>query len=306
MKYTGTTYRPPFEANSLLLQVTAGCSHNKCTFCTMYKDVPFEVESMEQIEADLREARGRRKRIKKVFLENGDPFVLSADKLKQIAKRIDEIIPEVENISMFATIKNIIDKTDDELKALRKLKINNLNVGIESGLEEAVEFMNKGYTVEVAKRELKRLENAGIDYSVNIIIGCGGSDKSRENAIKTAELVNELNPKIVFVGSIHADEGSKLEKLKATGKFNENTLRENIEEEKLFIEKLDERDIEFFGLHPSNAVRLHGNLSKDKETMIEKLNNALKEIPDEILDKVSKRGFEGTVEILYTEINGNL
>ena len=151
MKYTGTTYRPPFEANSLLLQVTAGCSHNKCTFCTMYKDVPFEVESMEQIEADLREARGRRKRIKKVFLENGDPFVLSADKLKQIAEKIEEIIPEVENISMFATIKNIIDKTDDELKELRKLKINNLNVGIESGLEEAVEFMNKGYTVEVAK-----------------------------------------------------------------------------------------------------------------------------------------------------------
>ena len=135
-----------------------------------------------------------------------------------------------------------------------------------------------------------------MDYSINIIIGCGGSDKSRENAIKTAELVNELNPKIVFVGSIHADEGSKLEKLKATGKFNENTLRENIQEEKLFIEKLDERDIEFFGLHPSNAVRLHGNLSKDKETMIEKLDNALKEIPDEILDKVSKRGFEGTVE----------
>ncbi len=134
-------------------------------------------------------------------LENGDPFVLSADKLKQIAEKIEEIIPEVENISMFATIKNIIDKTDDELKELRKLKINNLNVGIESGLEEAVEFMNKGYTVEVAKREFKRLENAGMDYSINIITGCGGSDKRRENAIKTAELVNELNPKIVFVGS---------------------------------------------------------------------------------------------------------
>ncbi|WP_331496048.1 radical SAM protein, partial [Peptacetobacter sp.] len=89
------------------LQVTTGCSHNKCTFCTMYRNIPFEVESMEQIEADLREARGRRKRIKKVFLENGDPFVLSGDKLKQIAEKIEEIIPEVENISMFATIKHM-------------------------------------------------------------------------------------------------------------------------------------------------------------------------------------------------------
>lgn len=296
MKYTGITYRPPFEANSLLLQVTTGCSHNKCTFCTMYRNIPFKVESMEQIEKDLNEARHARRRIRRVFLVNGDAFVLSADKLKEIAKKIIEIIPEVETIAMYSSVKNIMDKSDEELKDLRDLRINDLNIGIESGLEDAVKFMNKGYTVEDTRRELKRLEKAGIDYSVNIIIVCGGSSKSRENATYSAELVNELNPSLIFVGSVHIDPGSELEKAIINGEFDENTLRENIEEEKLFLECLDKRDIEFFGLHPSNAIRVHGILSKDKEEMIEELEEGLREIPDKFLDRRSRRGAEGSVE----------
>ena len=118
MKYTGPVFRPPFEAHSLLLQVTVGCSHNKCTFCTMYRDTPFQVESMEQIEKDLREARQSYALVRRIFLVNADPFVLSADKLKAIAEKINEIFPEIETIAMYASVKNIIDKTDEELKEL--------------------------------------------------------------------------------------------------------------------------------------------------------------------------------------------
>ena len=177
MKYTGLTYRPPFEARSLLLQVTAGCSHNQCSFCTMYRDVPFAVETMEQIEKDLREAREYVPNITRVFLENGDPFCLSADKLSAIAIKIHEYLPKVETIAMYASIKNIVEKTDEELSLLRSLGINELNIGVESGLDTALKRMNKGYTAEQALHELKRLNAAGMDFVAKIIFGCAGEGR---------------------------------------------------------------------------------------------------------------------------------
>ena len=138
MKYTGPVYRPPLEHNTLLLQVTVGCAHNKCTFCTMYKDVKFEMESLEQIEEDLKEARNYYGKLERIFLVNGDAFVLSANRLKQIAKKIIEYFPECRTISMYASIRNIMNKTDEELKELRDLRINDLYVGLETGTEEVI------------------------------------------------------------------------------------------------------------------------------------------------------------------------
>ena len=160
MHYTGTIYRPPFEARSLLLQVTTGCSHNRCSFCTMYRDEPFKVEPLEQIEEDLEEAREYVPDVTRVFLENGDPFALSADRLEKIAAMIHDYLLKVETIAMYASIKNVIGKTDEELKRLRTLGINELNIGVESGLDEALTYMNKGYTAEQAVYELKRLRAA--------------------------------------------------------------------------------------------------------------------------------------------------
>ena len=111
MHYTGNIYRPPFEARSLLLQVTTGCSHNRCSFCTMYRDTPFHMEPMEQIEQDLEEASLFYPNTRRVFLENGDPFVLPADRLAEIARLIHEKLPEVETIAMYASIKNIRGKS---------------------------------------------------------------------------------------------------------------------------------------------------------------------------------------------------
>ena len=194
MHYTGTIYRPPFEARALLLQVTTGCSHNRCSFCTMYRDEQFRMEPLEQIEEDLEEAREYVPGVKRVFLENGDPFALSADRLEQIAVMIQAYLPKVETIAMYASIKNVIGKTDEELKRLRTLGINELNIGVESGLDEALTYMNKGYTAEQAVYELKRLRAAGIDYGANIILGCAGAALHHENAAATAALLNETKP----------------------------------------------------------------------------------------------------------------
>lgn len=286
MHYTGTIYRPPFEARSLLLQVTTGCSHNRCSFCTMYRDEPFRVEPLEQIEEDLAEARQYVPNVTRVFLENGDPFALSADRLEQIAVMIHAYLPRVETIAMYASIKNVIGKSDEELRRLRNLGINELNIGVESGLDEALVYMNKGYTSDQAKHELNRLKEAGIDYGANIILGCAGPERRHENAAATAALLNETKPYLIFTGTIHSDPGCPLYEDIQNGRFVESTFGEYLDEEEELLELLELTDCYLFGLHPSNIVTMHGNLPEDKAVMLdlirkrrEKLANRLNERP---------------------------
>ena len=286
MHYTGTIYRPPFEARSLLLQVTTGCSHNRCSFCTMYRDEPFRVEPLDQIEEDLAEARQYVPNVTRVFLENGDPFALSADRLEQIAVMIHAYLPRVETIAMYASIKNVIGKSDEELRRLRNLGINELNIGVESGLDEALVYMNKGYTSDQAKHELNRLKEAGIDYGANIILGCAGTEHRHENAAATAALLNETKPYLIFTGTIHSDPGCPLYEDMQSGRFVECTFGEYLDEEEELLKLLELTNCYLFGLHPSNIVTMHGNLPEDKAAMLalirkrrEKLANRLDERP---------------------------
>ena len=294
MKYTGPTYRPPFEAGSLLLQVTAGCSHNQCSFCTMYRDVPFAAETMEQIEEDLREAREYVPGITRVFLENGDPFCLSTERLLKIAIKIHEYLPKVETIAMYASIKNIRGKTDDELKRLRSLGINELNIGVESGFDEALVHMNKGYTAKQAFDELKRLKDAGMDFGANIIFGCAGPDHYEENAKSTALLLNETKPYLIFTGTIHADPGCPLYEEMQGATFRESTFGEYLDEEEIFLSSLDLDGCYYFGLHPSNLVQMHGYLNQDKRQMLAAIQARRKQLSARLQEK-PVRGGEGAI-----------
>ena len=294
MHYTGTIYRPPFEARSLLLQVTTGCSHNKCSFCTMYRDEPFRVEPLEQIEEDLAEARQYVPNVTRVFLENGDPFALSADRLEQIAVMIHAYLPRVETIAMYASIKNVIGKSDEELRRLRNLGINELNIGVESGLDEALSYMNKGYTAAQAKYELNRLKSAGIDYGANIILGCAGPERRHENAAATAALLNETKPYLIFTGTIHSDPGCPLYEDMQSGRFVESTFGEYLDEEEELLELLDLTDCYLFGLHPSNIVTMHGNLPEDKAAMLELIRKRREELANRLDERPVRYG-EGAV-----------
>ena len=283
MKYTGLTYRPPFEAKSLLLQVTEGCSHNKCSFCTMYRDIPFAEESLEQIETDLKEARQYVPDIPRVFLENGDAFCLGTERLLAIADLVHRYLPKVETITMYASVKNIRNKTDEDLVQLRQAGINEMNIGVESGLESTLAAMNKGYTAEEAFSELKRLKAAGMDYGANIIFGAAGPGKARENAEETARLLNETQPFLIFTGTIHAEPGCPLYEDMQAGRFTENTIGEYIAEEEYFLSLLDLKDTYYFGLHPSNVIRMHGFLPRDREYLKAEISRQ-KEKLGEVLD----------------------
>lgn len=273
MNYTHPVYRPPFEANSLLLQVTAGCSHNKCAFCSMYKNVPFHIEKIEQIEKDLVEARRLYPRVKRVFLVSGDPFVLKANQLSRIAEKVNHHMPEVETITMYASIANIASKSDEELKALRSLNINDLNIGLESGLSSVVKDLHKGFTIEQAKIQIERLKAASFDFSLNIIIGAAGSSLWEANALASAKIVNELQPHLIFVAALHLEEDCELATRLQLGSFIENTLLENIEEEIMFLQNLELDQTRFFAVHPSNAIPVDGYLPQDKSKILRILKN---------------------------------
>ena len=261
----------------------------------MYEDVPYRASPIREIEEDLKEASAYKEQIHRVFLEGGDAFSLSGDRLIHIANLIHDYLSRVSTIAMYANIKNIQTKTDRELKELHSLGVDELNIGLESGDDEALLYMNKGYTAKEARRELGRLKAAGIRYGLNVIFGASGREGSPRSAEKTAELINETEPYLLFTGTIHADPGCKLYDDMKAGKFKECTVRGYIEEGRKFLRQLSLSDCRYFGLHPSNIVPMQGILPKEKETLIHTLDAAEKELSNEILDSIPRRAGEGAV-----------
>ena len=294
MNMTGIVYRPPYEANSLLLQVTLGCSHNKCTFCYMYPDVQFKVCPMEEVEADIEEATHYCPNVKRVFLEHGDAFVLSAEKLLKIADAIHRKLPRVETIAMYASIQNIKSKTDEELRQLRTAGIHGLDIGVESGLDAALTYMNKGHTAAEAREQLLRLTEAGMDYSFNAILGCGGAELWKENADATAELINAVQPPLLFIGSLHAEPGCRLYQDMKSGAFKECTIGQLLDEQERLIRRLDLKDTYYFGSHPSNLVPMQAKLPDQKQDMIEAVQETRQQLRAH-LDEFPARGGEGSI-----------
>ena len=299
MHYNGNIYRPPFESGSLLLQVTQGCSHNQCNFCTMYRNVTFRMEPIEQIAADLEEAKEYCPDIDRVFLLSGDAFCLSGFRLQAIAKLIREKLPKVETIVMYASVKNIMTKTNAELRELRRLGINQLNVGLESGHDKTLAAMNKGVSAQETLTQLLRLKDAGIQYGANIIFGLAGREYSREHAIETAEILNKTSPYLIFTGTIHASPGCPLYEQMQSGQFQELTIGEYLEEEELFLQHLDVDQCFLFGLHPSNVIRLQGWLSRDKEKLLGFVEDHRRQLSREQLRSIPVRKGEGG--IVYEE-----
>ena len=194
MHFTGTIWRPPYEAESLLLEVTAGCTHHKCKFCTLYHDLPFRfrLSPLRDIEADLQEAQlyaadpiaklsarlqglPKPDSVKRVFLVGANPFVLHFRRLKEIAELIRRYLPACESIGCFARVTDVGLKTDGELSELRELGFDGLSIGVESGSDAALAFMNKGYLSGEIIRQTARLDRAGIAYCFMYLAGLAGA-----------------------------------------------------------------------------------------------------------------------------------
>lgn len=282
MHYTGTIYRPPAEAKTILLQVTVGCSHDSCTFCSMYKDVPFRIEPIEQIEEDLREVCSLRPDAERVYLVGGDPFVLSFERLKLIAEKIKEYLPRCETITMYARITNIKTKTKEELKELRALGINHLYIGIETGHNETLTRIHKGNTANEAIDQCKRLEEAGIAYHGIYLNGLAGHGKGEISAFETAKFFNQLKPKSIGITSLVLIPGTELYEQKLKSEFVEATEFERVQELKCFIENLETKT-KVFANHVSMATPVLGKIPEDRHKMLKELQDTIDDFDEDEL-----------------------
>lgn len=282
MHYTGTIWRPPYEESSLLIEVTAGCTHHKCKFCTLYDDLPFKfrMSPLEDIEADLAEVQAQLRswtnhKINRVYLTGANPFVLKFERLKAIADLIHKYLPECKTIGCFARITDITLKTDDELRALHELGYDSITIGVETGNGETLKFMNKGYSPEEIITQSHRLDAANIKYNYFYLTGISGSGQGKIGALETAKVFNQTNPQIIGSSMLTVYPGSELFDEIQAGNWSEETELEKLEELKTLIENLD-IPVFFATLGASNAIFVQGWLPKDKTAMLAYLEKMCK------------------------------
>lgn len=281
MHYTGQTFRPPSEAYNPLLEVTVGCSHNQCTYCAMYKDVSFRKAPKEQILADLRELSAYADRIDRIFLVNGDPFVLDAEYLLEIAGWIHEYLPHVETITCYASIYNLKNKSPEDLKRLRGAGYNQLYIGIESAHDPTLKRIKKGCTQEDEYRELAKLEEAGMDWICMVMAGIAGKEDSFTHAEETAALLNKHQPRSVAPLTTTVHPNTELADEVLRGEFVPLTEGDILLEEIHLLEHLDlHPKALFFGIHAYNAAPVIGRFS-EKEEMLAKLRAAYEGMSEE-------------------------
>lgn len=294
MKYNGNIYRPPIEANTLLLPITEGCSHNGCAFCNMYQGIPFRMLSLAEVEEYLGAIRKEygpfAGRIQRIYLVGADPFALSASRLLERIRLIKKYLPNIKIITMYARVDNIAHKSDSDLAVLKEAGVNDLYIGVECGLDDVLENLNKGYKAADIRREVSRLNAAGIRHSDLLMLGTAGKGRGAESAKAMADLENELHPDKILINTMSAFVGTRLDRDIKAGKFTPATERENLEEERDFLAALNLPDTYFWSLHPLDSVRIDGILREEKEDMLKTLAYAINHADNVNIKRISRTG----------------
>ncbi|HOF04861.1 MAG TPA: radical SAM protein [Syntrophales bacterium] len=267
MKYEGIIIRPPSEAYSLLLQVTVGCSHNRCTFCPTYKAVKFRIKSPEEIDEDIREAR-RYPQVERVFLCDGDALIIPQDRLVAILSRLRENLPGLKRVGLYGNAKSILRKTGEELAALRELGLGIVYLGVESGNREVLRDIKKGVTYEQMVEAGRRVKDAGLDLSVTVILGVGGRERSAAHALDTARILTEIDPDYVGALTLMLVPGTPLYAEYVAGKFILPDTFGFLDELGIMIANSSFTDCFFTSNHASNYLPIRARLPEDREKTV--------------------------------------
>ncbi|MBI9037270.1 MAG: radical SAM protein [Bacteroidales bacterium] len=290
LEYDEPVFRPPSEAYSLILQLTLGCSWNRCAFCEMYSSKKFKVRKEEDIIKEIKEVASISTDIKKVFLADGNAMVLSTAKLLRIINEINKAFPRVTRISAYALPKDINSKTDDELKQLSEAGLKLLYVGVESGDDELLKLINKGETFNSTVDGLQKARKAGIKLSVMILNGLGGKNYSAQHAENSAKAINLIQPEFLSTLVLSFPYGEDHFKKRFKGDFKALSTLELIEEMKIFIENLELENSVFRSDHASNYLVLKGNLNRDKQKFLDNINSVLQSPENALLRPEWARG----------------
>ena len=275
MRYFGSVYRPPSEARSLIVQVTYGCSHNTCAFCSMYKAKKFTLRPMEEILEDFRLARQAYSKVGRIFLADGDALIRPAADLERILEVIAELFPECERVTCYASPSSIHKRTPEELKRLRERNLTMVYMGLESGCDEVLKRMRKGHTAADIVAAGQKINAAGIDLSVTTISGLGGVELWREHAMDTAVALSAMKPAYIGLLTLMVEPGTPLYDWVEKGQFQLLDSHQVLEETALLVAQLDCEGAVFRMNHASNYLTLKGTLNEDKQALLKRIHSAM-------------------------------
>lgn len=273
--YDEPLFRPPSEARSLILQVTTGCSWNRCAFCEMYTSKKFRVKPEEKVFEEIDQASGYMPEARKVFLADGNAMVLGTDKLLKILEKLRFAFPKLTRVSAYAIPKDLKNKSVEDLRKLQKAGLKLIYAGIETGDEELLKLIDKGETADSTIASMQKAKAAGIKSSVMIINGLGGKKYAQQHAGNSAKVVNAIQPEFLSTLVLSFPYGVEHFKERFAGDFEELNILELLVEQKQFIENLNLNETVFRSDHASNYLVLKGILNRDKKDLIDKLENAI-------------------------------
>ncbi|MDQ5988573.1 MAG: hypothetical protein CSYNP_04333 [Syntrophus sp. SKADARSKE-3] len=274
MKYEGMIIRPPSEADSLLLQVTVGCSNNKCTFCPTYKEKKFRIKADEEIEEDIREA-SRFRCVPRVFLCDGDALIIPQKRLTGILGAIGAKVKGVERIGTYANAKSILKKTPDDLRRLRELGLGIVYMGVETGNEELLAAIHKKATYQQLVEAGRRVKDAGIALSVTVLLGIGGIEKSIPHALDTARILTEIDPDYVGALTVMLVPGTPLHDDYLAGRFVLPDTFGFLRELELMIAHSDYTNCFFTANHASNYLPIRARMPGEKEETLRRMREVI-------------------------------
>lgn len=280
MEYEGQICRPPMEKSSFMLPVAVGCSYNRCTFCTLFKHLRYRQLPLEQVEAELQRVQRVSGKPKQIFLGDGNAFGMDTDHLLKILSLIHQYCPDCQMVNMDATITNLSQKSDEELRLLYEQGVRRLYIGIETGLDDVLAFTKKDHNLEQAYQQIERMHQFGFIFNAHIMSGIAGAGRSLENAEKTAEFFNRTRPERITNFSLFLSERAPLFADYRAGRFTPASELGNLIEDRRLIELLEVPGLIYDGFHDMVLCRVRGTLPQDREKMLQKLDQKIAELRD--------------------------
>ena len=274
IEYEGRVFRPPSEAYSLIVQVTIGCSHNKCTFCDMYKEKRFRVRKLEEVKADFDEARRMYRRVGRIFLADGDALMCRPEHMAEILRYIKKVFPECERVTSYGSPASILCKKQEDLNMLHDLGLDMIYLGLESGSDEVLRRINKGETADEIVHAGLMVKEAGMKLSVTCIAGLGSLELSEEHAIKTAEALSRMKPEYIGLLTLMVEPGTPLYDWVHDGSFRLLDQHQVLKETELLVQHFDSPGSVFRMNHASNYLDLRGTLNADRDALLSSIRRA--------------------------------
>ena len=275
MHYEGAIIRPPSEADSILLQVTIGCSHNKCSFCCIYKDKTFRIRDDYQIEEDLKYASLHFRNKDKIFLCDGDALIIPFARLQKLLLNIRKTLPWISRVGTYANAKAIARKSLDELVQLKEMGLRIIHMGLESGDDETLRRCGKWGDASMIIEQGQKVREAGINLFITVLLGLAGPQRSSIHAEKTGIALTSINPNYVGALSLIPVENTPLYKQMQRGEFNLMSPLEILKELRIMLQFTDLRPGYFYANHASNYLPLRARLPRDKESALTLIDKAL-------------------------------